>query len=83
MQRKRRPPRPKKWTMIVVGSVKFLHDDRIEKLLNFRAEYRGKLVVGRAHADQFARAEALRMLLYATKEGLVRLAIIGKRILLG
>lgn len=68
--------------MIVVSSVKFLHNDRIEKLLNFRAEYREKLKVSRPHADQFARAEALRMLVYAVKESLVRIVIFGKRIML-
>ncbi|NVK99222.1 hypothetical protein KQ247_15055 [Ruegeria pomeroyi] len=83
MQVKKRPPRPKRWTMVVVGSCKFLHDDREEILLNFRREYREKLgSSGRRYADNFARAEAFRMLLAVAQEIVVRLGIIGKKILL-
>ena len=66
--------------MQVIGTARFLHDDRIEQLLNFRAEYRQKLKVSRAHADQFARAEALRMVAYASRELLVVMVILGKRL---
>lgn len=45
---------------MVIGACKFLHNDRIEILLNYREEYRRYLKVSRLHADQFAREEALR-----------------------
>lgn len=80
METSRRPPRPKKWTMQVIGTVKFLHDDRIEQLLNFRAEYRQKLKISRIRADHFARTEAIRMALYAARELLIGAIIFGKRV---
>lgn len=83
MQVKKRPPRPKKWTMRVVGSTTFLRGDRIEYLLNFRAEYRQKLKVSRLHADSFARAEALQMLGHMSVEAAIGLVILGKKLLLG
>ena len=83
MRRVMRPLRPKKWTMVVIGNCKFLHDDREEILLNFRAEYREKLKKSRRVADHFARVEAVRTILHTTKEATVRVGIMGKRILLG
>lgn len=67
MRKSRRPPRPKKWTLAIIGNLKYLHNDRIEILLNFRKEYRQYLKVSRVHADQFARAEALRAIWEAVK----------------
>ena len=66
--------------MQVIGTVKFLHDDRTEQLLNFRAEYRQKLKVSEAHADKFAREEALRMAWYAIREVVIVAIIFGKRV---
>jgi hypothetical protein len=83
MQVKKRSPRPKKWTMYVVGSSTFLQGDRIEYLLNFRAEYRQHLKVSRLHADNFARAEALRKLGHVVVEGAVGLLILGRKYLIG
>jgi hypothetical protein len=73
----RRPPRPKQWTMGVIGSCKYLHNDRIEILLNFRKEYRQYLKVSRAHADQFARAEAARAVWEALKFAVKVARVIG------
>jgi hypothetical protein len=81
MRRGRRPPRPRKWTMKIIGSAKYLHNDRIEILLNFRKEYRQKLQVSRLHADQFARAEALRAAWEATNLAFWIVVVIGRRIL--
>jgi hypothetical protein len=83
MKRTRRPPRPKKWTMRLVSAVEFLKDDRIERLLDFRQEYREKLKSSRRHADSFARAYALRTLFYASKEALFGVIILGKAVILG
>ena len=76
-----RPPRPKRWTIVVIGSAKYLHSDRIEKLLNFRMEYRQKLKVSRLHADQFARSEAARAGFESVRFGFWLLIVIGRRVL--
>lgn len=83
MKRTKRPRRPKKWTMQLVAAVKFLEDDRIERLLDFRQEYREKLKLSRKHADSFARAHALRTLFYASKEAGFGLIVLGKQIIFG
>lgn len=77
---KKRPPRPRAWTMWVVGASKFLHNDRVEILLNFRAEYRQKLRISRLHADQFARAEALRSAWESGKFALWLLVVLGRKL---
>lgn len=77
---KRRPPRPRAWTMRVIGTSKFLHNDRVEILLNFRAEYRQRLRVSRLHADQFARAEALRSAWESGKFALWLLVVFGRKL---
>lgn len=69
--------------MQLVAAVEFLEDDRIERLLDFRQEYREKLKMSRKHADSFARAHALRTLFYASREAVVGLAKLGKEIIFG
>ena len=83
MKSQKRPRRPKKWTMRVVSFAAFLEDDRIERLLDFRQEYRARLKQGRIHADSFARAHAIRSMLYASREALIGLLILGKKLILG
>lgn len=78
---KTRPPRPKKWTMRIVSASKYLHNDRIEILLEFRAEYRRRLKVSRLHADQFARAEALRSAWESGKFAMWLLVVFGRKLL--
>jgi hypothetical protein len=67
--------------MRVIGASKFLHNDRIEILLNFRAAYRQRLRVSRLHADQFARVEALRSAWEAGKFALWLLVVFGRKLI--
>ena len=67
--------------MRAIGVSKYLHNDRIEILLNFRAEYRQKLRVSRVHADQFARAEAMRAIWESSKFALWLLVVFGRKLL--
>ncbi len=83
MKGKTRPRRPNRWTMRLVSAVTFLKDDRIERLLDFRQEYREKLKYSRKIADSYARAYALRTLFYASWEAVIGLAIAGKQIIFG
>ena len=67
--------------MKVIGTCKYLHNDRIEILLDFRKEYRQRLKTGRLHADQFARAEALRAAWESFKLALWFALNVGRRFL--
>ncbi len=69
--------------MRLISVVEFLEDDRIERLLDFRQEYREKLKLSRKHADSFARAYALRTLFYASKEAVIGFIILGKAFISG
>jgi hypothetical protein len=67
--------------MRIVSASKYLHNDRIEILLEFRAEYRRRLKVSRLHADQFARAEALRSAWESGKFAMWLLVVFGRKLL--
>ncbi len=84
MEKVHRPPRPKAWTMQVVATCRFLHVDQEDQLLDFRDEYRKILrLEGRRRADHFARVFALKILAYSTREMVVTVGIIAKRIVIG
>ena len=57
--------------------------DHIEQLLDFRKEYRKRLKLGRAQADQFARNEAIRRVALTSRELVVGVLFLGKKLFFG
>ena len=84
LKRAKGPPRPEKWTERVVFLCTYFRADHYEQLLDFRRDFKSqKRAYGSKLAQRWARKQAMLWFAHSSKEALVGLAVVGKRIFLG